>query len=161
MEILDQFGRSKTICKNSEEYQIYLENEKLQNLMANDSKIMALEPENEGKWAWSKGIDNEECGGWKKDITDEKDLKTLVSRNVEKEIEYSLSAEYSAASNDSKVKTMWQKTLENSSKIFLKEIHEDSEINRNNFAEKIQSNRLEDRRELLRLKRLQYKNNKP
>ena len=130
------------------------------NLTENDSKAISKGVENEGKWAWSTGIESEECGGWMKNIIDEKGLKSFVSQKVEKEIEHSLSAEPSSTSNESKVKTMWQKTLENSSKVFLKEIHEDSEINRNNFVEKIQSNRLDDRRELLRLKKLQYKSNK-
>ena len=155
---------------NSKEYDKHKENEKIisaqnysydsaqNNMTRNDPRTGVLGSENLSEWAWSTGQNNVECGDWKQDLIEEKNIKSFVLQKVEKEIEHSLQSEHSLNSNESKVKTMWQKTLENSSKIFLNEIHEDSQNNRNNFSEKIASNRLDDRREKLRQKKLLHKN---
>jgi hypothetical protein len=105
------------------------------------------------QWAWSNGQTHEESGEWLKDLVTERGLKALIDQKVEKEIEIN------QISNEAKVKTMYQKTLQNSAKTYLQEVHEESILNMNLHAEKAigGSSRLDERREMLRLKKLQQK----
>ena len=104
---------------------------------------------NSNSYAWSNGQNHNESGEWLRDLVTEKGLRALVDQKVEKEIELS---------NGAKVKTMYEKTLSSSAKSFLKEVHEDSIMQRTLHLEKssggVTTSRLDDRRELLRLKKL-------
>jgi hypothetical protein len=106
------------------------------------------------QWAWSNGQTHEESGEWLKDLVTERGLKALIDQKVEKELEIN------QISNEAKVKTMYQKTLQNSAKTYLQEVHEESILNMNLHAEKSigGSSRLDERRDMLRLKKLQQKN---
>ena len=107
---------------------------------------------NLNNYAWSNGQNHNESGEWLRDLVTEKGIRALVDQKVEKEIELS---------NGAKVKTMYEKTLTSSAKSFLKEVHEDSIMQRTLHLEKssgVTSSRLDDRRELLRLKKLQLLN---
>jgi hypothetical protein len=55
---------------------------------------------------------------------------------------------------------MYEKTLSSSAKTYLKEVHDESVMQRTLHQEKasVTSSRLDDRREMLRLKKLQQQN---
>ena len=108
------------------------------------------------QWEWSNGQTHSESGEWLKDLVTERGLKALIDQKVEKEMEIT------QISNEAKVKTVYQKTLQNSAKMYLQEVHEESVLNITLHAEKSKSiggnSRLDERREMLRLKKLQQKN---
>ena len=110
------------------------------------------------QWEWSNGQTHSESGEWLKDLVTERGLKALIDQKVEKEMEMT------QISNEAKVKTVYQKTLENSAKMYLQEVHEESVLNITLHAEKSKSiggnSRLDERREMLRLKKLQNGINK-
>ena len=162
IDIIDSFGRCKTILIRSKEYQLHIENleiektkRKFHEKNGGDSKTINKNLEsssrsdnNSNNYAWSNGQNHNESGEWLRDSVTEKGLRALVDQKVEKEIELS---------NGAKVKTMYEKTLSSSAKSFLKEVHEDSIMQRTLHLEKasgVTTSRLDDRRELLRLKKL-------
>ena len=180
-EIVDDFGRTKTVKKDSQEYRKFIENSRLQkqnqshinNFSSSESQntnfVNTKNTENtanKSQWAWSNGISHDVSGAsasgasglsgvseWVRDSRIVRGLKSMVEEKVEKEVNKNI------ISNSYKVKTMYERTLENSSKLFLQEVHEESINNRNNYIEKekIGNNHVDDRRELLRLKKLQLK----
>ena len=165
IDIIDSFGRSKTVAIQSREYGSYIENLEIEkakrklyeknvgdaNIYTKNSESGSRSENNPGNWAWSNGQNHSESGEWLRDLVTEKGLRALVDQKVEKEIELSTGA---------KVKTMYEKTLLSSAKTFLQEVHEDSVMQRTLHLEKagVTSSRLDDRREMLRLKKLQQQN---
>ena len=162
IDIIDSFGRCKTILIRSKEYKLHIENleiektkRKFHEKNGGDSKTINKNLEsssrsdnNSNNYAWSNGQNHNESGEWLRDLVTEKGLRALVDQKVEKEIELS---------NGAKVKTMYEKTLSSSAKSFLKEVHEDSIMQRTLHLEKasgVTTSRHDDRRELLRLKKL-------
>lgn len=158
VDIVDNFGRTKKVQKNSREYADYLVNTEVEktksNLYGSNLESSSSSSDGNTEWAWSNGQTHSESGEWLKDLVTERGLKSLVDQKVEKEIEIS------SISNEAKVKTMYQKTLQSSARNYLKEVHEDSVLNRSIFTEKstLNTSRVDDRREMLRLKKLQQKN---
>ena len=168
IDIIDSFGRSKTIAVDSREYEAYEENigiekakrksyEKNRQQHGNNfDKNLEFDPSSDNnpeKFAWSNGHTHSESGEWLKDLVTERGIKALVEQNVEREIELSIGA---------KVKTMYEKTLSSSAKTYLKEVHDESVMQRTLHQEKasVTSSRLDDRREMLRLKKLQQQKKK-
>ena len=188
-EIIDDFGRTKTVKTDSQEYRNFIQNSRLKNQnqvhLNNSNNYSNNESQNtvfgntententanKSQWAWSNGISHDVSGAsaigasasgasglsgvseWVRDSGIVRGLKSMVEEKVEKEVNKNI------ISNSYKVKTMYERTLENSSKLFLQEVHEESVNNRNNYIEKekIGNNHVDDRRELLRLKKLQLK----
>lgn len=166
IDIIDSFGRSKTIPINSREYDAYEENIEIEKAKRklhdkngqqngnNYNKNLEFDPSSDNKpdkFAWSNGQTHSESGEWLKDLVTERGIKALVEQKVEREIELSIGA---------KVKTMYEKTLSSSAKTYLKEVHDESVMRRTLHQEKasVTSSRLDDRREMLRLKKLQQQN---
>jgi len=110
---------------------------------------------NEDQWKWSRGEPsvnpNESTCGMTGDTS--RAIQSLVSDRIEKELERT-----NADSQQSRVKSQWEKVLTGDAKAFLEQVHQETEQSRSTLTgtgNTISKSTKEERRELLRLKKLQ------
>jgi hypothetical protein len=124
VEICDEFGRNRWVSRYSREYQKYLLNWK-PPVSDEQEAVKRYSSQNSSsgdqQWQWSTGQGHAGTEDWKRDLVEQRGLKALVEDRVEKEIRLSDAA---------RVKTQWEKTLYNSARDFLDDIHKDSSLKR-------------------------------
>lgn len=160
IDIIDDFGRSRSVSKSSEEYTNYLVQMEAmkykKSLVANmssycESRDSGNEEKGNNQWAWSTGHDRSDAGDWIEETIRERGAKALVEDRIERETSLNLSS-------GAKVKTMWEKTLNSSARDYIEEIHNKTEIERKNQIQNtdggdiVKADEAEDRKAMLRRK---------
>lgn len=166
VEIQDEFGRTRLVPRNSNTYQQHMREQEVQREVqrAKDRIFGGRSDDGRGggsgsdscsgsgsggtQWAWSRGENHNSTADWLKDIAEERGIKALVEDRVEKEVVASFQL-----SDAARVKTQFEKVLNNSAREYLDDVHR--EVEAFDGGRGGESKRLEDRRELLRLKKLQ------
>lgn len=169
IEITDEFGRNRRISKRSSEYSEYILSESSKKYKKSMSTTNSIDfsDNKQGEWAWSTGHDREDTGEWIEDMIREKGLDNLMEAKIQHEI----NSQSKSLSKGSKIKTMWDKTLDSSAREYLDDIHNQVEVERTkrNHASKNSGNgdemtqnksSIEDRKQLLRKKLQEMKNEK-